>query len=342
MITLDRYGCLNLWHISVEKRRILNQRRYIKSSFNTGSACRSHQLSPKQKINDYLNCIANIKAFHLEVISETSYTLLVALNTGMLKFFDWNLLTKEFEQKSYQIPHRTYIQKIHSICKIQTHYMIINYNENSTMDATFLKLRNTEQETKKFNWPENAQLVYQNVCGDVVLLVFNHVVLRLSLKFYPLFDGQLEVLYESPHCIINCGKMLLDDQYLMLGTEKGLKVFDITSGSETLQSSVSENISSVDNYDLDDEEFKSMIVCGCNNKNIVYIFGLRLASDGSLVWEHSTTHQAEDLAHLEHLKNTRFLGHNLFDVNEENDTLFAVDSKNRVIKSSFSFQCNHF
>ncbi|XP_065367238.1 uncharacterized protein Dark [Calliphora vicina] len=330
VLTLDYYGNLKLWDISVEKRRILNQRRNVKANFNATIACSANQIFPKQNINDYINSWSNIQTFYLEVGDDPKYTLLVSLKTGLLKFLDWNQTSKEFEQKSYQIPHKTEINKIHSISKIKTHYMIIYYTDNGNMDAKFLKLRNTEEETKKFDWPQNAKLVYHKVCNDVVVLVFNHVVVRLSLTFYPNFDGQLEVLYESPHCIINCGKLLLENKYLMLGTAKGLIIFDIAGGIETLESSVSENISSVDNYDLDDEEFKSMIVCGCSNKNIAYIFGLRLAADQTLVWEHSSAHQTENLEHLKQLKNTRFLGRTMFDVSEEDDTLYAVDSKNRI------------
>ncbi|KAI8116012.1 Apoptotic protease-activating factor 1 [Lucilia cuprina] len=331
VLTLDLYGSLKLWDISLEKRRLINQRQHAVGNVNANIvSCTANLLCPKQNINELINSWARIQTFYFDVPSiGMPGTLLVALKGGLLKFFDWDPNTKEFKLNSYKISHQTYIDKIHSISQIKTHYMIIYYTENGNMDATFLKLRNTEQEMKKFPWPKNAKLVYHKVCDNVVLLVFNHMVVRLSLTLQP-FDGDLEILYDSPENVINCGKLLLDNKYLMLGTTRGLIIFDIVNGNETLQSSVSENIISLDNYDLDDEEFKSMIVCGSSNKNIAYIYGLRLAHDQTLAWEHSLFRQSEELAHLEQLKNTRFVGQKLFDVCEEDDTLYAVDSKNRI------------
>lgn len=331
ILTLDHYGLLKLWDIIEEKRRILNQRPNIgKSVHKSHLSCEANRMYPKQSINDFIRFYQKIQTFYLKSCPpDNNYTILVALSNGVLKFFDWNGSNKKF-QISYQIPHEIKIQKIHSICIIHnTHYMIIYYTEQDNLDVIFLKLRNTQQENLKLTLPDNEKLVYRKVYDNFVLLVFNHLVIRVQLTLEP-FDGHQEILYESPHCAINCAKLLLDNKYLLLGTQRGIKVFDLAKRTETLQSIVSENVSCIDNYDLDDDEFKSMIVCGCSNKNILYIFGLRLANGQTLVWEHNTVHKTtEELAPLEEIC-TRFIGDRLFDVCENGDTLYAVDSENRV------------
>ena len=334
ILVINNYGTLKLLDISAEKRHILNQRHgSTEPGYENNYLCTGKRLSGqpyKQNINDNIPYINNIVAFNL-VENDSKNMLYVALDSGLVKFFVWNPQHKEFKENTYHIPLKTDIKNIHSICNIShTHFMIIHYGrEDATMQVTFLIRRNTEKESKTFAWPANAELVYYKVCDHDIIFVFKNIVMRLTLQFEP-FDGHLEVLYESRNCIINCGKMLIGNQYLMLGTERGLLIYNIKRRAVKLHSSVSENINCLDNYDLDDDEYKSMIVCGCTNKTIVYIFGLRLLSDQTLVWEHSCLHRYEEFAHLEHHKNTRFLGKHLFDVSQEHETLYAVDLKNRV------------
>lgn len=337
ILIINDYGQLKLLDIYADKRFVLKQRHGASDKNNENNHnCSRRQISEqpfKQNINDNVPYFNKIVAFNL-VESDSKEMLYVALDSGFVKFFDWYPTKKEYKENTVHIPIKTDIKNIHSICNIShTHFMIIHYDQDdactTTMHVTFLIRRNLERESKQFDWPTNDKLVYYKVCGDNIIFVFKNVVMRLTLQFTP-FDGHLEVLYESPNCIINCGKMLINNQYLMLGTEKGLLIYDIGRRAIKLHSSVSENIICLDNYDLDDDEYKSMIVCGCTNKTIVYIFGLRMLSDQTLVWEHNCLHHFEEFGHLEHHKNTRFLGKNLFDVSQEHETLYAVDLKNRV------------
>ncbi|KAM7345394.1 death-associated APAF1-related killer isoform 2-T2 [Cochliomyia hominivorax] len=327
VLTQDCYGSLKLWNITEEKRCISKQR----SNANFKPRLKddtNKKFFHEQIISNYYNPSEKIQTFYVD---PNNNRILVAFGGGLLMFFDWNKKDKKYK-KSFENPYNVKIKTIHSVCLLnEKHYMIIYYKENNKIDVQFLKRKNTQLENLELKFPDNDKLIYHEVFQNYVIFVFQRYILRLNLIFDSFEKSNLEQLYENHDNIINCAKLLLDNQYLILGTQKGINVFDITKRSVTLQSIVSESISSIDNYDLDDDKYKSMIVCGCNHKNILYIFGLHLTNGSKLDWDHNPLRQNEsdELASFEQIY-TRYIGNKLFDVCEENDTLYAVDSKNRI------------
>lgn len=351
LITLDTLGRLRIWCINDQKRRSLVQRKDSKKKFNPLNIqlCPENQVcknSFKQQLDVTVWCLPpdSIVAFHIEHETrwgEEEFILHVALKTGIILLFNWCEKQEKFQKTNGPWPTNT--PDICFLHKIGNHYLILN----KSLSLSFINLRNTAKEPMNFEWPMLkstlvACLPYElinaegNHAGNFVLFVFNNKILKLKVNLRPnscVVDGKVEIFQSVDiSSDITCAKLSLKNRYLILGTKQGLQVVDIMTGKscELLQTIVSEHISCVDVFDLDDEQYLAMISCGVRRKKLLYLFCLRRTEQNTVGWEH-TEHEVNDNIALEQ-KNARLLGGKLFHVAYDNDDsqLYAVDSKSMV------------
>lgn len=342
MLTLDDHGQLRLWHILSIRKRSLTQRRDSTKRFNPLYMCSCPtQIETKpcrQHIDDMTLCKRDrIVAFHIEMDTEYPEKIMlhVALKNGDICVLSWCEEEKEF-QRSYVPILQTNFTNIRYMCKIlRKYYMLLN----NSSSLSFWNLQDCSNVPTSFEWPQHdSSLVSYEVYSDVgpspythILFVFTDKILSLDFQKQrvTLLNGELTTLLDNIDYHITCAKLSSDRRYLILGTRTGLVVYDACSKCEILRSIISEYIRCVDVYDLDDNEYKCMVVCGVKNRRILYLLCLRKTSNDSLGWQHN---YPQDNFVLEEQTNIRLLGQKLFDITYADgcSNLIAVDSKNRV------------
>lgn len=357
LLTLDERGELKLWSIADERRRSLVRRAGSKqrvNPLNFTQSTKSETKSCVQSLHEHTMCKrGKIVAMHLQKLrelykGEEKYQLHMVFDNGDVCIFEW--LNKEKRFKFYNVPIlQTNEKGIRFITYLfEKFYMLLN----NAGDISFWNLRDSSKTPASFDWPtNNSTLIYYNLYQSRLpktnelqtycLVVFSNKIIRLKIKqqTYNILSGEPEVLYESPskHSEITCAKLSDDNCYVVLGTKKGLIVYDLAIKSEILRSNVSEAIACVDMFTLDDVDYKYVIICGPKRKNILNLFALCDNKRDSLMWSHNLQAIGNDPSNDPQLEpDVWLLGEKLYDIsNNGTSLLLAVDSKHRV-----SFESN--
>lgn len=349
-ISLDEDGVCKVWSLENtpnERRRSDGNRARVGArqnrfenfgltNINNGSYC-------QRIITD------NEKIVCLHLISRdlpNEIGLYVAHRSGRVIMYDWNANT-HFSKTL--IDFETGMQQIKTMICTFPYFIVLNQKGN----ISFFNLKYSSQleptaSLQKYPHPLNVyDMAVNNPSIKHVAVVYHDKVMQIEIKhtkhgsrLYTEFTELYSTVEEQNP--ISCSAVSEDLKYLILGTYKGIIVFDPIQKTEELRSSVSDSITSLDICSLDNDIYKYILISGsvCDAP-VINISGLNFerkemqwASDrmGSPINESNLRSQLR--------LNTWLLGGKWFYVNDmdaERIELMAVDSHGEIHKrTSFS------
>ncbi|XP_017078805.1 uncharacterized protein LOC108112924 [Drosophila eugracilis] len=348
VITLHNNGSLKLWllwpdypgrrHSGGSKQRV---RTAASAHLRNPTGTRSY----KQLINSVVKRFMGnhtdqkIVAFYLDQkagLPNTSIQLHVAFSNG-----DVNILNWDKEDNVFKLSHTpTLITSqfdIRCIVQVLKRYYVVC---TTSCALSVWDLQNGSSEKLKFDGfnvdndtPLALEAYEERNQNATVLLIFKYSVWRINFKPGPYVDLQSESVELASGSFITCGQRSTDGQYLLLGTSKGLIVYDLQTSYPVLHSNISEHIECVDIYELFDPVYKYIVLCGAKGKKIVHVHTLRSVRSSDthrnrgIAWVHSADENSvmtrgclEPNVHLRPL----------MDMTRGRTQLLAVDSKERI------------
>lgn len=329
LLTLHSNGALKLWslHQLLSSRDdMLGSRQKVqppKVDWTTETGSHSY----KQFVNVVIprSVDLNITAFYLDAVT---IELHVAFGNGDIYIFNWDDTNEEFEMSHTpkletkkkgvccfaMIPNCFYVVCTASeLTGWNSHNSSCRYtiNQNSIQSAISMEIYSE----KSF---DNIRKVH------IVLLIHKNGVCKLTYEHDPNMPPKLEDLpiFTAP---ITCGKLSEDNRYLILGTEKGIIVYDLKRSKSLLPSNVSENIVCVDVFKVNDKLY--IVLCGAKGKNVVNVHTLSIDKD-TVTWVH---HEHEDnLIYSQAQLEPDVYLRSLLKKSEDGRSLYAVDTKARI------------
>lgn len=347
LLTLHSNGTLKLWSL----RQLLSARDNLCGSrqkvqplgLERGTKRGTKELqSFKQLVNDIFIGSSNISAFYLDEIPERRDTVKIQLHVafvnGEICICDWNEEEERFKKSSIPVlttkQHNVrcfakVLKRFYILCTdrymltvwdLQNSSKVIMNNQYAQKTAvavsmeTYIERKNVSQQT----------VILIIIKDNVWKLVFEHadyyVIKTLEPQALPFYDTR-----PPP---ITCSKLSNDKRYLILGTEKGVVVYDLKLSKPVLRSNFSEHIVCVDVFDLMDPIYKYVVLCGAEGKYVVNVHTLQCIEKNSISWVH---HEQEDNSINTHaqLEPNVYL-RPLLKKSEDGRSLYAVDTKERI------------
>lgn len=354
LLTLHSNGTLKLWSL----RQLLSARDNLCGSrqkvqplgleSSTKSAYAKESQSFKQLVNNIFNrprssnAGHNISAFYLDEIPERRDTVRIQLHVafvnGEICICDWNEKEEKFQKSC--IPFLTTKQhNVRCFAKVLNRFYIL------CTDRYKLTVWDLQNGSKVIMNDEYAHppavavametyIERKNVSQQtVILLIHKDNVWKLSFEHadysvIKTLEPQALPFYDMCLPPITCSKLSNDKRYLILGTEKGVVVYDLKLSKPVLRSNFSEHIVCVDVFDLMNPIYKYIVLCGAEGKNVVNVHTLQCIEKNSISWVH---HEQEDntintYAQLEPHVYLR----PLLKKSEDGRSLYAVDTKERI------------
>lgn len=328
---------------------------------------RTIQKTPQQTLKmerpgDSIQCLTLMHSADRKTVTRVIF----GTESGRILIYNWgnNELTCDWTEN-------TAIGPIHSIVPVRSNFLVI------LSKAGILWRVNTKNmsPTRLDGMPpaaiiqpivglhELSDQSYASTAADsncAVLVVFANRVLRVTLSCD---TAQLDEVHElfapSPDSNrIMCSVLSKDHKYQILGTERGLVVYDVPGQRVMLRRSVSDTITCVDIHSLDSALYRYVLMCGTlQNDKLSYVYGLEKFGHGSLMdWSPNRMGSPINIDALlgNDQLNTWLLGGRLFavtDVDADTDdfALAAVDSRGDIYRKSSvdefqrseRIQCDH-
>uniref|UniRef100_A0A1I8PEE0 Apoptotic protease-activating factor 1 n=1 Tax=Stomoxys calcitrans TaxID=35570 RepID=A0A1I8PEE0_STOCA len=252
LLTMDSKGQLMFWKFSKELRHILHDRR-------NKTIIHFKQFIVECKLLQNISNLLSqpVAAFRLE----GDHKLLVALDNGDIVELDWK--SEDLLEIESYMTCQTEIQHIKCVSSIQhSHWMVLNSNDKDTIDIEFINKHNKRKESINLKWPQNlSKFIYHEANGNDILLVFEKSIVRLKVKCKPFLVRAAVTLFETSDFNITCAKSSLRHKYLVVGSDRGLYLFDLDKRCEPMRSLIDENINSIDIYDTNDKDYACKVIC---------------------------------------------------------------------------------
>lgn len=348
-VSLDDSGVCNVWSMKNtpnERRRSegnsarvgARQNRYENlglTNINTGGLCQTINFKDK---------IVCLYLIYRDLVSEIA--MYVACKSGRVIMYDWNPLTNNFNKTL--IDFDTRMPQIKTMICTFPYFIVLNEKGNISFFNLKYSVEIPTAQLEKYQNPLNVyDLAVNDVVNNYVVVVYHDKVMQIKYtKYGNLLHPEFTKLYSTvdDQNTITCSSVSDDFKYLILGTTRGIIVFDPIRKTEELRSSVSDNITSLDICGLDNDVYKYILISGSNcDTPVINISGLNFerevmqwASDrmGSPINESNLCSQRR--------LNTWLLGGKWFhidDMNKDVIELFAVDSRGDMHRRTSS---SHF
>lgn len=353
-LTLDTDGVCKLWTYQltqIQQRRhsrsrvpscTEDPRRSIRQSRTesfipkyTKKCLKSMENSKTQKHK--LTCLlivgATIKAQH--------FTLYGGTESGQILRTIWNTASGQFDDFSVVISIED-IKPIKSIVNIDNSNLLVMSRDGQlsvfmVKTASFHKFPIGMNENSSNIIAVHMFLIGPKSGKSRVLVVFNKGVRMVTLPASispPIKSNDIgtEQMYTTDDNI-TCCVLSTDSKYLVLGTSRGIVVYDVEKRLVTLRSSVTDVVTCLDIHGLNSAKYKYRLMCATqNHPEYIYLYGVEEADSGIIKWapdRMGSPIDAEGLLGRNQL-GTWLLGGKQFDVSvdplEESWRFAAIDS----------------
>lgn len=352
LLTLHSNGTLKLWslHQLLSSRDdMLGSRQKVeppKVDWTTKTGSHSY----KQLVNDAVRrsilriADLNITAFYLDEIVErhdaVTIQLHVAFVNGDICICNWDDKEEKFHQshiptlKTKEQHVRCFakiLKRFYVLCTANCRLTIWNLQNGELTHCYPINPNSTQSAISMEIYIERSfdSILKVHKVHTVLLLIHNNGVCKLRYEHAPFMEETPKPedlpIFTAP---ITCGKLSQDNRYLILGTQKGIIVYDLKLSKSLLPSNVSENIVCVDVFDVNDIIYKYIVLCGAKGKHVVNVHTLQSIDKDTVSWVH---HEHEDnLIYSQAQLEPDVYLLPLLKKSEDGASLYAVDTKARI------------
>lgn len=303
------------------------------TNINSGYCCQTLNMKDK---------IVCLYLIHRDLPNEIC--MYIACKSGRVIMYDWNPTTYfnktliDFDTKMVQIKTM--------ICTL-TYLIVLNQRGN----ISFFNLKYSSEilltaKLETYKYPLNVyDLALNDVSNNYVVVVFHDKIVQIKYtKYGHRLHTEFTELYSTvdDQNTISCCSVSEDLKYLILGTTKGIIVFDPMRRTEELRSSVSDNITCLDICSLDNDIYKYILISGStSNAPVINISGLNFESE-VMQWASDRMGSPINEINLcsQQRLNTWLVGGKLFHVNDMDEKiieLIALDSRGEIHKRTSHF-----
>lgn len=308
-VSMDSTGVCKVWSIKntpLERRRTsnrypsMNSHRRARKSFSatydqkTINEVHALQTFHNPNENDPIQTIVTVM---ISNYYDNEHKLYAATRTGRILTYRWNTATHLYEIIPAECFDTT-AKQIQSLLHLAPILIMLD----GAGKIYFYDLKHTSMDTRRDGMPYTSRWnppnnpislhfwrTYNNL--NHILAVFSQRI--ISISYRKMADNLLltdfDVLYkptEKENTIV-CSTMSDDGKYLVLGTRKGIVVYDPIERIEILRSHVSEHINTLDlcSLSLDNHNYKYVLISGTKQSERAIIFnGLEMARDKVIQW----------------------------------------------------------
>lgn len=307
-ISLDVAGVCYVWsleHTAINRRRSVSSsnqpmttdairngiRQSRAESFDKRATNRkTHQQTVVARHGDRIRCVTPI----LSADGKKVKSVIFGTELGQFKIYEWhnNALSPEHDCA-------TNIGPIHSIVSVTSNFLVVISRtghlwlmSTKTMSPMPLDLfSNAEPNSRVIGIHVQSDQTFASTVLNrdrKLLVVFeNRVMLgtfRLNSNGGVLVKGSAEIFAPWDNNRITCSVLSDDREYLILGTERGIVVFDVRGKQVILRSSVCDRITCVDIHSLDSGTYKYLLMCSTwLGEKLCYVYGMESDGQGSLM-----------------------------------------------------------
>lgn len=355
-VSLDRKGMCHVWSL---KNSPINRKRANSTSDahlatsnasdirngirqNRAESFDKHRKTPQtpqqtlERPGHIIQCVTLVYG----VDAKTVERIILGTESGQISICNWSL---DDNRIMPEIHENTSIGPIHAIVAVRRNFLIVLSKAGILWRMKMKNMAVTRLDGMPLSeiiepvvgLHELSDQTFSSATSDadcLVLVVYANRVFRVTLSHSTAQLQEAHELYAPPFdCnLIICSVLSNDRNYLIMGTERGIVVFDMNDEQVILRRSVSDIITCVDIHSLNTVLYRYVLMCGTQNERFSYVYGLEAYGHGSLM-QWSPDRMGSPLLGDGQL-NTWLLGGRLFyvtDIDEDTDTFWfaGVDSQ---------------
>lgn len=305
-LTLDTNGVCKLWTYQLTP---IQQRRQSRSRLPSSSEdlrrsvrqSRTESFVPKYT-NKCLKSMENSRTLRHKLtcllivggrFKTHNFTLYGGTESGQILRTIWNTATGQFDDFIVVISIKD-IKPIQSIVNIDNSTLMV-LSRDGQLSVFMVKTASFHTfPSDIYENSSNIIAVHMFLIGPQlgkcrILVVFRKGVRMVTLPAsisppIKAIDVSTEQMYATDDNI-TCCVLSTDSKYLVLGTSRGIVVYDVEKRLVTLRSSVTDVVTCLDIHELNSAKYKYRLMCGTqNHPEYIYLYGVEEADSGIIKW----------------------------------------------------------
>lgn len=301
-ISLDVSGIIKIWSLSdtaVGRRRRSKVEQSVRlvARQNMQSECFGAQNATQGIcIQTIDNRTKNCK--NLSLTLQLDLRVFIGAEDGFIRTYQWNDQNRQFEYRRLESFH-TRFGDVKQLSFIPPQYLMVHKTDGTN---AFFNLKDHSQvpRTQKIDKLSTESpigvhmiispkpLLTTRKTPSTMAIIYCNRIYSISISVYAnVMTSEMRILQlsDEDQNFITCSAVTEDNQYLILGTKKGIIVYDPHTGSELLRSSVSDNITCVDVCSVDQSDGFKYIIMSATKKGgpSINMHGI-IEENGTMQW----------------------------------------------------------